>query len=310
MNPEIKSKLESVRWFHAFEVLPGVISPGFAPFNARGTLDALGVPDDLTGKKALDVGTWDGPMAFEMEARGAEVWAVDVQHPDCTAFNTAKALRNSQVRYHQGTVYDLQKIFQHKFDLITYFGVYYHLKHPILGFEALAEVLAPDGQLYFEGELLVNYAENYKGEEADLDHRALAESDVPLSLCYTGDYKGASNWFVPNLTCLRGWLEAAGLEMVYHSINADDSLRPHPRQRVMGTAVKSGALEQIDEIGIFEGKLELPEDWSRRTTKLLSRRKADKKWRPKMPPSVRGGHKRQKPGWAKSIARLLRKLGG
>src|SRR5262249_1160686 len=104
MQPEVEAQVKAGRWYHAFEVVPGVITPGVAPFDARATLDFLGVPGDLRGRRALDVGTWDGPLAFEMEARGAEVYALDVQDPDCTAFNTAKRLRGSRVEYVRGSV--------------------------------------------------------------------------------------------------------------------------------------------------------------------------------------------------------------
>jgi SAM-dependent methyltransferase len=272
MPSDIESRLKAARWYHAFEILPGVITPGVVGFDARATLDALGVPRDLHGKRALDVGTWDGPMAFELEERGAEVCAVDVQDPDCTAFNTAKAIRNSKVRYAQASVYDLGQVFPEKFDLIIYFGVYYHLKHPILGFESLSGALADRGRLFFEGELWINYSETFTGERSGLDDRSLGQSDVPLALCYTGDYKVTSNWFVPNLTCLRGWMEAAGLEMVSYQLHANDEQKPYPHQRVMGCAVKSAELAVIDEIALFGKGLEISKAWQRRTGNLRDHR--------------------------------------
>jgi tRNA (mo5U34)-methyltransferase len=262
MDQDIREKIQQARWYHSFEVLPGVITPGEVPFDARGALDYLGVPGDLRGQRALDVGTYDGPFAFEMEARGAEVYAVDVQDPDCTAFNTARALRNSRVEYRQLSVYDLDKVFTEPFDLITYFGVYYHLKHPILGFEALARVLAKGGSLYFEGELLLNYSETITGTRSNLDNRQLAESDVPLTLCYPGDYKGWSNWFVPNLTCLRGWMEAAGLEITRYEMVADEN-PPYPKQRIVGIARKTADLDIVPESWLWEKGRVVPDSWMR-----------------------------------------------
>jgi SAM-dependent methyltransferase len=272
MDSAIESKLKAARWYHAFEVLPGVITPGVVGFDARATLDALGVPRDLRGKRALDVGTWDGPMAFELEERGAEVCAVDVQDPDCTAFNTAKDLRNSRVRYVRASVCDLGRAVAEKFDLIVYFGVYYHLKHPILGFEALSGALAAGGRLYFEGELWINYSETFTGARSGLDDRSLGQSDVPLALCYTGDYKVTSNWFVPNLTCLRGWMEAAGLEMVAYQLHDNPEQKPYPHQRIMGCAVKSPELGILDELPIFGKDLEISKAWQRRTGNLRDHR--------------------------------------
>jgi SAM-dependent methyltransferase len=215
-------------------------------FDAPAVLDFLGVPRDLGGKRALDVGTWDGPLAFEMEERGAEVHAIDVQDPDCTAFNTAKAIRNSRVKYTQLSVYDLEKVFSEKFDLITYFGVYYHLKNPIGAFEALSRSLADGGALCLEGEVLAHYSETLAGTPSDLDNQLLANSDVPLTLCPPGEYTGASNWFVPNLACLRGWLLAAGFDLAFYRLDLAESERPYPRQRILAAVMKASDLPIAD----------------------------------------------------------------
>jgi len=64
------------RWYHVLE-LPGVTTPGW--FDVRRTVDRVPMPLSLAGKRCLDVGTWDGFWAFEMERRGAtEVVAVDI----------------------------------------------------------------------------------------------------------------------------------------------------------------------------------------------------------------------------------------
>jgi len=40
------------------------------------------LPADLSGRRALDVGTFDGFWAFELERRGAEVVAADLERFD------------------------------------------------------------------------------------------------------------------------------------------------------------------------------------------------------------------------------------
>lgn len=44
-------------WYHAVELAPGVTTPGFIDLRAH--VDA-GLPADLTGQRAVDVGTFDG----------------------------------------------------------------------------------------------------------------------------------------------------------------------------------------------------------------------------------------------------------
>src|SRR4051794_38772814 len=63
-------------WYHTQELAPGVETPGM--FDLRPYVDRYGIPPDLTGKRVLDVGTFEGFWAFELERRGAEVTAIDV----------------------------------------------------------------------------------------------------------------------------------------------------------------------------------------------------------------------------------------
>ena len=178
------------------------MTPGQQPTNARATLDErFALPQDLGGKRALDIGTLDGPYAFELERRGARVVALDIQSPDQTAFNTAKRVRRSKVEYIQGSAYDLAKLTTGKFDFVCFFGVYYHMKHPLLAFEQIHSVLADDGLLLFEGECLLNHAEvpGFPGATNPELVRTLATSELPLTLFYAGRYKSdMTNWFVPN----------------------------------------------------------------------------------------------------------------
>src|SRR5437773_9162299 len=63
-------------WYHTLE-LPGLTTSGL--FDLRPYVRHYGLPDDLTGKRVLEVGTWDGFWAFELERRGAaEVIAIDL----------------------------------------------------------------------------------------------------------------------------------------------------------------------------------------------------------------------------------------
>src|SRR4051794_28916160 len=47
----------------------GVVTPGW--FDTRPAVPRVPLPVSLAGKRGLDVGTWDGFWAFEMERRGA-----------------------------------------------------------------------------------------------------------------------------------------------------------------------------------------------------------------------------------------------
>lgn len=229
-------------WFHAFELLPGLVTPGRQVTCPWEHLNHLGIDEDLRGRRALEVGTWDGPVAFELERRGATVVALDIQDPSKTGFNTAKAILGSKVEYVQGSVYDLTRLIPSQFDLVIYFGVYYHLKSPVLAFEQIAAVMTDRAILAFEGECLINYLEDSSGRPvSELPVGLLASTEVPLTLFYAGTFKtDDTNWFIPNLACIREWLKAAGLTMRSHYLYAPTGTLP-PIQRAGGIAHKTGA---------------------------------------------------------------------
>jgi SAM-dependent methyltransferase len=226
-----------VPWYHAFELMPGLVTPGVLPVSAAQHCDFYGIPLDLSGKDALEIGTMDGPMAFELERRGARVTAVDIQDPSRTGFNTAKAILGAHVRYVRGSVYQLPDLLAGQtFDIVLFLGVFYHLKSPILAFEQIARVLRHDqSELFIEGECLINYVEDINGQPIASPPLDFLTSDrVAVTLFYPGKYKSDdSNWFVPNLACLKGWLSAAGLELKRHAV-LSRTQDPVPLQRVGG----------------------------------------------------------------------------
>jgi tRNA (mo5U34)-methyltransferase len=246
----IQEKISKVKWYHRFEIIPGVMTPGHSAFDARSFLDGFGVPPRLDGLRAVDIGSWDGPMAFELERRGAEVVALDILNPSETAFNTAKEILGSQVRHIQASVYDLPEVLKgERFDIVCFMGVYYHLKHPLLAFERIREVMIPGGLLLLEGACLVNYAETLDGlaaPESELAAiRTLAKSEIPFALCYAGRYLQASNWFIPNVACIRAWLQATGFKLDRQYVTDEPDAKPTPLQRFSGTARLSG--ETVEE---------------------------------------------------------------
>jgi tRNA (mo5U34)-methyltransferase len=89
-------------WYHRIEVAPGIVTPGIN--DSPAALRALGLPDDLTGRRVLDIGTRDGFFAFECERRGAEVVAVDAAPLEHTGFAIAARLLGSKVRYEQRSI--------------------------------------------------------------------------------------------------------------------------------------------------------------------------------------------------------------
>jgi len=125
--------------YHSIELPGGGVLPGLQSVDhLRWRFGLFGLPADLRGKRVLDVGAWDGWFSFECERRGAEVVAVD-----CVALDTfleAKQLLGSKVEYLTLDVNELSAARLGRFDIVLFFGVLYHLRHPLLGLEKAVEL--------------------------------------------------------------------------------------------------------------------------------------------------------------------------
>src|SRR5688500_9812041 len=86
---DVQRKLDELRWYHSIDVVDGASTKGW--FDLRHALADMPFPD-VRGLRCLDVGTWDGFYAYELERRGAaEVVAIDV--PDLTALDYPPEVR-------------------------------------------------------------------------------------------------------------------------------------------------------------------------------------------------------------------------
>ena len=148
-------------WYHTIELAPGVTTPGW--FDLRSVVDQLPWPD-LAGKRCLDIGTFDGFLAFEMERRGAaEVVATDVPtHAEWdhlprqrqqaiefwerhggekgAGFRIAAEVLGSKVRREWINIYDLSPERIGTFDVVVCGTLLLHLRAPFLALEAIASV--------------------------------------------------------------------------------------------------------------------------------------------------------------------------
>jgi tRNA (mo5U34)-methyltransferase len=125
--------------YHSIELPDGSVLPGLQSVeDLRRRLGLFGLPEDLRGKRVLDIGAWDGWFSFECERRGAEVVAVD-----CVALDTfleARRLLGSRVEYLALDVGELSARRLGRFDIVLFLGVLYHLRHPLLGLEKVVEL--------------------------------------------------------------------------------------------------------------------------------------------------------------------------
>ena len=194
-------RLAQTGWYHSMELPGGRIIPGFLTLEQlRERYDSFLLPPDLTGKRVLDVGTWDGWFAFEAERRGAEVVAVDLVEQE--NFHYAHRALNSKVHYVLADVYEIPRLGLGHFDYTLFLGVLYHLRHPSLALDTVCGLTK-------ETAIVDSFV-------IDGDDRAHVGSPIPWMEFYETDELGNNldNWVGPTLDCLFSLCRSAGFARV------------------------------------------------------------------------------------------------
>jgi tRNA (mo5U34)-methyltransferase len=211
MRDELRDALDR-EWYHTIELAPGVVTPGW--FDTRATVRQLPFPPSLVGKRCLDVATFDGFWAFEMERRGAaDVHAIDILDPrrfdwpvtseektvaamarrkeGGRGFDVAHRALGSSVTFEERSVYDLDPAEIGEFDFVYVGSLLLHLRDPVRALERVRSVC--------RGQLLL----------VDNVH-------LPLTILHprsaVADFDGGGRpwWWRPNVTALARWVTTAG----------------------------------------------------------------------------------------------------
>ena len=196
-NPA-RAKLEQTGLYHSFRLPDGTVAEGamsLAWQEAR--LEAFRLPSDLTGKRVLDVGPWDGFYTFEMERRGAEVTAIDVV--DLDTFRTLHRAFNSSATYLQAEIYELDPAKLGTFDIVLCLGVLYHLKHPLVALEKLCAITR---EVCIIDTFVINGRQYLAGEQPPLPYAEFYEKTELAGQ--------ADNWCGPTVCNVAAWIRAAG----------------------------------------------------------------------------------------------------
>ncbi len=194
---EQRQELEASGWWHSIDLGSGRITPGAHKLEElRDNYACFRLPDDLRGKRVLDIGCWDGFYSFEAERHGAQVVAIDVQPSE--KFPIAHRALGSRVQFHEMSVYELSRDRLGSFDIVLFLGVLYHLRHPLLALERVCEVTR-------EVAVIETHA---------IDN--LFDTSHPVMEFYELDELGGQydNWWGPNSQCLLRMARAAGFARV------------------------------------------------------------------------------------------------
>lgn len=209
MCDPLAAQAQQIAWWHGGMHLDNDVITQGESMPARDLLPRIALPQELTGKTVLDIGTWDGFMAFECERRGAArvvavdsfVWSDEFKKviPSATGragFDLAHNAYRSKVEAIECEVLDLSPQKLGVFDVVLFLGVLYHMRHPLLSLEKVAALV---------GDLLIVES-----------HIVIDSQSVPMMRFYPGGELAGdpTNWWGPNTACLEAMLRTVGFSNV------------------------------------------------------------------------------------------------
>lgn len=239
---ELQSAVSALKWYHRIELPHGIVTPGLFPINP----EFYKLPEDLTGKRVLDVGAWDGYWTFEALKRGAtEVFAID-NFSDSIYQNEKRSWLHfdlcveafdyrDRIERKEMSVYDIEMYAPSEwgvgeFDIILFFGTLYHCRHLLLALDKLRAVCAPGALLCVESHISDDYSP-YRG-------MGKGYGDDMVMEFYPGSQLAgcATNWWGPTLKTLANMVESAGFKDVKAWKIADPGEMTYARGFVHGVA--------------------------------------------------------------------------
>jgi tRNA (mo5U34)-methyltransferase len=211
------SYFRDVHWHQRWEIFQGIFVPGHNPVDYL--CQAAQLPVNLSGKRVLDVGAWNGCFSFECERRGArEVIALSLENPAQTGFDRMKQLLGSKVQYVNGSVYTISPAEFGMFDVILFFGVLYHLRYPLLAIDRLRSVSR--GEVFIETHVIDQHPwlRGWPEVPEQVAPQGAALQKTPIWRQYAEfelHPQDQSNWFGPNVVAVLEGFQTAGFEIAH-----------------------------------------------------------------------------------------------
>ena len=222
-SEDLARRVAELDWYHTLELPGGVVTPGH--WDTRPTVARVPLPASLAGKRCLDVGTWDGFWAFEMERRGAaEVVALDIEDParwdwpprtrggaerqarptleafkaGGRAFALARDALGSRVERLDESVYALDPERHGTFDFVFLGSLLLHLRDPVAALDRVRAVCGGEAVIAETVELVPS----------------LLRPRTPTARLDGGERPW---WWIPNVAGFHRMLHSAGFEILERS---------------------------------------------------------------------------------------------
>jgi tRNA (mo5U34)-methyltransferase len=247
---DLRQTVENRQWYATLDLGPGVTTPGW--FDHRHVAPKF-LPPMLTGARCLDVATFEGFWALQMQARGAEeVVGVDLTDPrdwdwpvglseaalqamnDRMAggdgFRIVKDVLGHSIERIDLSVYDISPETVGMFDFIYFGSLLLHVRDPVKALESVRRVC--------------------RGELCLVEHIDLVTTVLhPGKAIATFDGIGRPWWWRLNYPALRRVAASAGFELIQkpslHFFPAGKG-RPIPPARLSTLRSSSGRRELLE----------------------------------------------------------------
>ena len=187
------------RWHQRFKSV-GEYSPGQS--KTEEIFERSIIADSLSNQQVIDIGTTNGFSSFLCERRGADVVATDIADIGFFGFEEIRAALGSRARFVQVSVMEMLDVFEPKsFDITLFWGVFYHLRHPLAALEILTQL----SRKFISIETVV------------------LDSEEPVMLfCEGSAFAGdGSNWWIPTESFLVAALSDLGVQVENLSTHFD-----------------------------------------------------------------------------------------
>jgi tRNA (mo5U34)-methyltransferase len=215
----LEDEVRRYDWFHTIDFGDGVVTNGHCTAAILKSKADCYFSVSPAGRSVLDIGCWDGYFSLEALRRGARkvlstdnyVWNTQWSRG---SFELVRERLAPELEARDIDVYDISPETVGTFDIVLFTGVFYHLRHPLLGLERVASVCT---------DVLV--------VETVLD---AADVKRPAMVFYPGrELKGdPTNWWGPNRPLVEAMLRDLGFRHI------DYTPTPIPRKWTIFDYVK------------------------------------------------------------------------
>lgn len=216
---DIRARVEALGpWFHNLDLKGVATAPDHFLHdypNVKWRLFRHAIPEDLSGRSVLDIGCNAGFYSMEMKRRGADrVLGVDFDDRYLAQARFAAEVKGFDIEFRKLSVYDVAALGE-RFDIVLFMGVLYHLRHPLLALDLIAEHAARDLLIY---QSMQRGSADMAEVAADYDFFEQGHFDAPgypklhfIEHRYAGD---PTNWWAPNAAASAAMLRSAGFEIL------------------------------------------------------------------------------------------------